>query len=139
MMMASLLMVVVQAAALPLVTVSKSDSSSVDEPQQVVVRNMDAWNVLWKSHTNAPTVPRVDFTKDMVVAVFLGTRPSAGFSVEILRARRDGGELVIEYAESRPAPGGVAAQLLTAPAHIVTVPRHNGPVRFEKRPEARSK
>ena len=55
--------------------------------------------------------------------MFLGTRPTAGFSVEIVRVRQEGVALVVEYKETRPAPGSVAAQVLTSPFHIVAVPR----------------
>jgi hypothetical protein len=41
--------------------------------------------------------------------------------------------LVIEYVERRPDPGGIVAQFLTSPFHIVKLPRHTGPVQFQKR------
>jgi hypothetical protein len=38
----------------------------------------------------------------------------------------------VDYVETRPAPGAVTAQVLTAPYHLVAVPRHDGEVRFQK-------
>ena len=75
----------------------------------------------------------MDFSKHAVAAVFLGTRMTGGFSVEIVGTRRDGDTLAIEYAERRPDSDAIVAQVLTSPFHIVTVPRHQGPVRFQKR------
>jgi hypothetical protein len=65
-----------------------------------------------------------------VVGVFLGTRPTAGFQVEITGVREQDGALVVEYVERRPPSDAMVAQVLTAPFHLVTVPRHEGPVRF---------
>ena len=39
--------------------------------------------------------------REMVVAVFLGSRPTAGYSVEIVGATDDGGVLVVQYRETR--------------------------------------
>ena len=67
----------------------------------------------------------------MVVGVFLGQRPSAGYSVEIIRTVDANGRLRVEYVETRPPAGSVTAQVLTAPFHLVAIPRHADPVSFE--------
>ena len=79
------------------------------------------------------TRPSVDFTREVVVAVFMGTRPTAGFTIEITRVRVEGPALVVTYKETRPAPDGVTAQVLTSPFHIVAVPRGTTTdVKFER-------
>ena len=80
------------------------------------------------------TRPAVDFSKEFVVAVFLGSRPTAGFSVEIVGTRDDGAGLVVQYRETRPPAGAIVAQVLTMPYHIVAVPKRAGAgdVKFEK-------
>ena len=55
--------------------------SGIDTPQQTVARTAAEFEALWKKHAPGQTVPTVDFTKQMVLAVFLGTRPTGGFSV----------------------------------------------------------
>jgi hypothetical protein len=40
--------------------------------------------------------------------------------------------LVVRWSEMAPAPGQMAAQVMTAPSFVATVPRHAGQVRFEK-------
>lgn len=117
-----------------LATVARGPMSGVARSQQIVARTEAEWAALWKSHAGAQPAPTVDLSTDMVLAVFLGTRPTAGFSVEIVGTRRDADALVIEYVEQRPGRDAIAAQVLTSPFHIVTLPRYAGPVRFEKRP-----
>ena len=75
-------------------------------------------------------LPAVDFATKMVVGVFLGTKPTAGYGVEIVGVKTDGDALVVEYTERPPGRGTMAAQILTQPFHMVSVPRHEGTVRF---------
>ena len=107
--------------------------SGIDRPEQVVVRSDKEWQALWQRHApGGRPAPTVDFNKHMVVAVFLGSRPSGGYQVQIESIRPEGNALVVRWAEARPGAGQVAAQVMTAPASIVAVPRHSGDVRFEK-------
>jgi hypothetical protein len=106
--------------------------SGIYKPEQVVIRTDAEWQSLWQRHAPGRTAPAVDFSKNMVVAVFLGSRPSGGYAVQISGVRTVGNTLVVQWNESRPGPGQVAAQVITSPAHIVAVPRHAGEVRFEQ-------
>jgi hypothetical protein len=106
--------------------------SGIDRTEQVVVRSDAEWRTLWQRHAPGRNVPAVDFSKSMVVAVFLGSRPSGGYQVQITGVRSEGNTMIVQWTESQPGRDQVAAQVMTAPAHIVTVPRHAGDVRFEK-------
>jgi PrcB C-terminal len=130
-MMIALLIAAVLQAAVPVRSLDKGPMSQIDAARQAVVRSTAEWDTLWQQHAGDRARPAVDFSKDMVVAVFLGTRPSSGFSVEIVGARQEGSALVVLYRESRPQPGVVAAQVLTSPYHVVAVPKH-GDVRWER-------
>jgi hypothetical protein len=112
--------------------IDRGDQSSIDEERQAVVRTDAEWTALWRRHNPNRARPRVDFAKDMVLAVFLGSRPVAGFSTEIANVAISGDVLVVQYREKRPVGGGVAAQVLTFPFDIVAVPARAGPVRFER-------
>lgn len=124
------LLAAMQGAATPIVSVARGDMSAIDEPRQVVARTIAEWDALWKAHGSSQPLPTIDMTRQMVVAVFLGTRSTAGYAAEVLQVREDGGALVVEWRERRPPAGAITAQVLTAPYHIVTVPRREGQVRF---------
>lgn len=116
----------------PVTSVAQGPNSGIDDTRAVVVRSQADWDTLWKSHAGVQPAPSVDFSRELVAAVFLGTRPTAGFSVEIAGYRREGSALVIDYVERVPGAGGFTAQVLTSPFHIVKLPRSDGPVRFQK-------
>ena len=110
--------------------VAKGDASGQQLAKQVSVRTPAEWKALWTDHAPTEKMPTVDFAKDMVVGIFLGTKPSAGHEVEIVAVRPEGKDLVVEYVQKQPAPGTMAAQILTEPFHLVAVPKHAGTVRF---------
>jgi PrcB C-terminal len=114
------------AAQLSFQTIAKGYRSSVREPLQTVVRSQAEWDSVWKRHsvaTNPPPPPFVDFKRQIVVAVFLGEKPTGGYDVEIIRAEQSDGALVLHYREKSPLPGSIAIQALTQPFHIIQVVR----------------
>jgi len=124
--------VLAQATDVNLTNVARGPSSAIDRPMEVVVRSAAAWEQLWTSHGATAPIPPIDFQHDMAAAVFLGTRNTGGFSVEILRARREGAAIVVEYVERRPRGDAIVPQVITAPFHIVRLASHTGPVEFRR-------
>ena len=100
--------------------------------RQVVARSPAEWAALWRSHAGLEPAPAIDLSTRMVAAVFLGTRPTAGFQAIITGAHLEGEALVIDWQEIMPRAGAMLAQVITSPFHIVSLPRHEGPVRFVK-------
>ncbi len=121
-----------QAAPAPTDTVARDQMSGIEEPREAVARSADEWATLWREHAGIQPAPRVDFGTRMVLAVFLGMRPSAGYGVEIVGTRAEGTGLVVQWRERRPDRDMIAAQVLTSPVHIITVPKVAGAIRFEK-------
>jgi hypothetical protein len=114
-------------------TIEKGDQSNVDEAKQVLVRTDAEWTRLWQQHNPDRPRPKVDFAKEMVVAVFMGSRPNAGFSTTITSAMAANGALVVRYKETMPGAGGVSAQILTFPYHIVAISKADvKDVKFQK-------
>ena len=131
-MIAVFLAAILQATA-PMRSIDKGLNSEIDAARQVTVRTADEWSKLWAQHAGERAKPAVDFSKDVVIAVFMGARPSAAYTVEIVGTRTEGATLVVSYKETRPAPGDVAAQILTSPFHIVAVPKGAATdVKFER-------
>jgi len=114
-------------------TIEKGDQSAIDDGKQVLVRTEAEWTQLWRQHAGDRARPPIDFSKESIVAVFMGSRPNAGFSTAIVSATEGGGALIVRYTETKPARGAVSAQVLTFPFHIVAIPKVAAAnVRFEK-------
>jgi hypothetical protein len=114
-------------------TIEKGGQSRIDEARQVLVKTDAEWAALWQQHAANRPRPAVDFSKEMVVGLFMGSRPTPGFSTAVISATAGNGVLVVRYSETFPARGRVAAQVLTFPYHLVAIPRATvTDVKFEK-------
>ena len=118
--------------AVPFKTLDRGDTGGVDRPSTVVIRTASQWKSL--SHDLAPNVKPapVDFTKSTVIGVFLGTRPTGGFSVQITGIERQGKELIVTWLEKKPGRDDMVTQVLTSPYHLVTIDKFDGPVKFTR-------
>jgi len=114
-------------------TIVRDNMSNVEETTQIVAKTPSEWAALWRLHAGdqAPA-PKIDFTNRMVVAVFLGSRPSAGYAVEVSGTKPAGKTLIVEWNEHTPTPGSVLAQVITSPSHLVSIPKFDGQIIFRK-------
>jgi hypothetical protein len=76
-------------------------------------------------------VDGVDWTKQMVVVVSGGTRPTGGYSVEVLGAAVKDNKLIITWKLNAPKPGAIVTQALTHPVQTVLLPQFDGAVEFD--------
>ena len=114
-------------------TIEKGDQSNIDEAKQVLVRNDAEWARLWQQHAPDRPRPAVDFSKEMVIGLFMGSRPNAGFSTAVTTTTAGNGALIVKYTETVPPRGGITAQVLTFPYDLVAVPKSDvKDVKFEK-------
>lgn len=113
-------------------TIDRGTMSGIDRPLQQIVRSADEWQALWTRHESNQPLPVVDFSKEMVAAVALGTRPTGGWTIDVVGAEPRGDGLVIRYVVRGPQPGQVAPMVITSPFHFVRLARSEGKVAFEK-------
>jgi hypothetical protein len=67
--------------------------------------------------------PEPDAADDLLlIAVSRGSQRTAGFSLELERARREGATAVIEVRWQAPEPGAMVAQVITHPCLVVGLP-----------------
>ena len=106
--------------------------SRIGEPLAIVVTEAAAWEKVWKEHDDSNPAPVVDFSKENVVAVFLGQTQNAGVKIEIVVQNDmiDRNRLNVFYKEVRSASKGFAAQVICRPFAMVKV-RKAAVVSFE--------
>jgi hypothetical protein len=83
--------------------------SNMKERTVLLISNKAKFDELWKlafANNIAQQKPQVDFTKNSVVAVFLGEVTSGGHSIELLSVRSlTGGEFEISVRHTKPCYG----------------------------------
>jgi hypothetical protein len=119
----------------PMRTHFKGTNSGIREESQLVITNQADWEALWKRHSAnvipQPPLPKVDFEKESVLVSTLGQRTTGGYSIEIVDVREVDKKAEVIVVNRRPPPGAITIQALTAPIHIVAVPRLTGKVEFK--------
>lgn len=108
----------------------RSSRSLVVQPKNVVVRDAAAFAALWAEHGGAMPVPPVDFTRNMVIGVFMGSRENGCYSTVIDSVVRAKGTITVARTDTEPGPGVMCTLAIVHPAHIVMVERSEAPVEF---------
>lgn len=115
----------------------RAENARAQSQSFLVARSDAEWAALWDLAGRPP--PGRLPSDQMALGVFLGTRTTTGYSVDILRLRperRDGqrDRLVVEYREVTPPEGLITAQVLTSPYAIILVDRSEAVVRYNRMP-----
>jgi hypothetical protein len=117
-------------------TVASSLHSAITQSRTSVVKDAAALNALWAEHAKfqvpAPDAPKVDFSHQMVLAVFGGGLPNPCHSMGINRVASTGDKIVVEYAEYDMTPVRICTQMVIEPMQLVVVERSDAPVEFVK-------
>ena len=118
---------------LPILAEWRGAQCGITDAQTCVITDAKEWAQLWRRmHQGAepmPDLPQVDFSRQMVLAAFLGRKPTGGYAIQITRIVADNGTITVTVRETAPSPNTPVIQVLTHPFHLV-VPKVNGTVRF---------
>lgn len=105
--------------------ITRGPFCGVEQQQNIAVTDNSHWKELWttvqRNRRPADDLPEIDFSRQTVICVFLGTRSTGGYSVEILGASLHRDTLTVLYSTESPAPGDMVSMAITQPCHIVSV------------------
>lgn len=108
--------------SIPFETVEHGGSCGITARIEFVITNEQDWETLWIGFSNdttpVPEVPPVNFTTDMIIAVFQGERMTGGYSTTIQRIELTNSSYVVYVNEMHPGSGAVI-MVVTHPYHIV--------------------
>jgi PrcB C-terminal len=117
---------------MPFKTIDRGGHSEIEEAREVVAHTAAEWSTLWRQHAPDRPRPAVDFTRSMVIGVFLGSRPTGGYAVDVERIDGSEREVTVTWREAKPPADAVVTQVITTPYHLVTVDHVAGAVRFAR-------
>lgn len=70
---------------------------------------------------NDPQIPKVDFSKSRIVALFLGQRTSGGYGIKVKSVSEKGDKIYVTVEETKPKPGDMVTMAITNPFTIVKI------------------
>ncbi|MFP3985216.1 MAG: protease complex subunit PrcB family protein [Candidatus Bathyarchaeia archaeon] len=95
------------------------------EETYIVVRNEAEWEGVWEKHTLLESPPRslpeINFSRNIIVCVFMGKCPTAGYKISIDRIWTDGEFVHVEIVKSRSSNDLAVAQIITRPFIIASL------------------
>jgi len=82
------------------------------------------WSRMHAGLVEPPAEPKLDFTRDAVLLLEMGSRPTAGFGLRLAATQliHDGDLQVVSIEWREPPPGSMAAQVLTSPCLVLALP-----------------
>ena len=109
-------------------------ASAIRERQMSVIKCEKDWTELWEKHASGQQRPPVDFTKEMLVAVFSGEQATGGYKVRVsvMPDPLDSTRLYVLYREIPPVKGAMNLQVVSRPYAIRKVSKAYREVAFER-------
>lgn len=96
--------------------IAEGNSIDVEQPFIFVARDAETYSALQKLVFNLPRQDKSFFESNAIVAAFLGTKPTAGYSVQFKKGA------TIEIKAIEPPKGSLTADVITSPYKVVAVP-----------------
>lgn len=97
----------------------------IDNNMEIVIKSDEEWKYLWervhRKMVPEPPLPEVDFSAETVLAVFMGTRSTGGYSIEISHLTMNNGKITAIVKTRSPQPGDMVTMALSQPYHIIKI------------------
>ncbi|MDD5301695.1 MAG: protease complex subunit PrcB family protein [Elusimicrobia bacterium] len=101
------------------------------ETGERVVSDAAVWAELW-GRLSRETPPAIDFEKTRVAAVFVGPRPTSGYRARLIDISAEKERYLLRWYEEGPGEGEAVADGATAPFLLVSVPKDDRAIRWDK-------
>jgi PrcB C-terminal len=112
--------------------------SGFDKPARLVVRDALTWQVVWNQiylrQSPVPPLPPIDFSREMMVVVALGSHSTGGYSILLdsaAEAANNGIAVIVD--SSSPGSNCIVTEAFTQPVDVARVPLRHGAVSFVER------
>jgi hypothetical protein len=111
--------------------------NGIDHPGTSVIRDAAEWESVWaritaRSMPKTPA-PAIDFSKEMVVFVALGSRSSGGYAAEVVHVVATNDGIGVDYVATSPGENCLTIGAFTQPIDLVIVRRVEGSAAFKRR------
>jgi len=100
----------------------------------LIIRDKKAWEMLTERMNTVNNVSNnfkglpIDFSKEIVVAVFDQIRTSGGFTTTIFQVQYINGETKITYTIEKPKPTDMVTAIMTQPYHLIKLHKRKGTI-----------
>jgi len=116
-------------------TISKGHVSGHKNSAYYVIENESEWAVVWNHHASvywpSQPPPEIDFSKTIIIAVFMGEFLTGGYGIEIKEVINTPQCVIVKVEKTYPGEGCVVTAALSQPYHIVKMDKVFKEITFE--------
>ena len=100
----------------------------------LIIRDKKAWEMLTERMNTVNNVSNnfkglpIDFSKEIVVAVFDQIRTSGGFTTTVFQVQYINGETKIVYTIEKPKATDMVTKVMTQPYHLIKLRKREGAI-----------
>ncbi|TFG29223.1 protease complex subunit PrcB family protein [Candidatus Thorarchaeota archaeon] len=109
----------------PFEVIDFGEGYNYEQRANFTITNERVWESLWlglySGHIPIPEVPTINFTSEMLIAVFQGERGSSGYATNITRIIMTDAYYVVYVDETHPSEGCITLTVMTYPYQIVKI------------------
>lgn len=100
------------------------NAQEAEERKNVAARDQESFDRLWKMAHGAEELaaPTIDFSKEYVIGVFAGRKPTGGYAIEVTDVQDLGDERTLTVTVTSPGETCVVTDALTSPYQLIRVP-----------------
>lgn len=114
---------------------SALSQTAIDYKHTAVARDAEAWNRMWSEHTGSGfgyrPLPAINFTRDMVIGVYLGAAGACdSLSIDSVKKKEGPARLEVTWRHTPPPPNMACVASVVNHAVLITVPQSALPVEF---------
>lgn len=106
--------------------------AGLPDPGLILIAGEEPWHsLLPRLHGQVPSCPP-DFNEEFVIGLFLGEKPTGGYSVQVEEVEYRTGQLVLKVHIVEPPPKAAVVMVLTYPGVIISIKRDHLPDQVAK-------
>lgn len=110
-----------------------------NNPSALIIGSQEKMDSYFTKHANTCTVtsdPNIDFTKNYLVALFAGVKPTNGYAIKITSIVENNCEIIVNFYEKGPQTGETLTQTPTYPTDFILIPRTAKSILFNRTNES---
>ncbi|MBD3615573.1 MAG: protease complex subunit PrcB family protein [Gracilimonas sp.] len=92
----------------------------------------EEWKLVHEGMSPIPEVPKINFNTRDVILLMLETKPTGGFGIDNFEIYENDNQIGVRYSEVHPGDGCGTIQALTRPYKIVSIPKTEKDILFQK-------
>jgi len=114
--------------------ISQGYYSGYNERKFLLIKTQEQWREVWDIHAGIklpPSLPpKIDFNRQMIIAVFAGEYPSGGFEIRIANIEKTENKVLVNIIETKLKRDHLTTQTLSQPYQIVQIEATDLPIEF---------